>query len=101
LNFGDSELRIRDDFKTVKSDFSSSYLFALNGEIFLRDKVRSIIPHLKSFNPTKMEIWVFDQAPSIFGTKNRNNEEDSAYDSEIMHYNDEDELFENISKDND
>jgi len=48
-----------------------------------------------------MEIWVFDQAPSIFGTKNRNNEEDSAYDSEIMHYNDEDELFENISKDND
>lgn len=57
---------IAPDFKTVKSDFSNSYYYALNGDLMLRDYApRSIIPQHKVFRPKKLEIWVFDEAPGV------------------------------------
>ena len=53
---------ISPDFKTVHSDLSNSYFYALNGDIILRDFApRSIIPKYKVFKPKKVEIWAFSQ----------------------------------------
>jgi hypothetical protein len=62
LMFGNNALVIQPDFKTVTSDMSNSYFYALNGEITMRDYApRSIIPSQKVFKPSKVELWVFDR----------------------------------------
>ena len=66
LSFGETEFVIKDDFATVSSDFKNSYQFALNGDPLQIDKLRSVINHSKRYKPTKMEIWVFEEAPAIF-----------------------------------
>lgn len=61
LMFGNNALIIHPDFKTVTSDMTNSYFYALNGQITLRDYApRSIIPAQKVFHPSKVELWVFD-----------------------------------------
>lgn len=73
-----SELVISPDFRTVRSDFSNSYYYALNGDLMLRDYApRSIIPNQKVFHPKKLEIWVFDDAPALV-----NQNESHQYDYE-------------------
>jgi hypothetical protein len=52
-------MKIKEGFKSVRSDFTNAYCYAMNGEMAQRDKVRSIIPHMKSFRPSQMEIWYF------------------------------------------
>lgn len=66
LSFGETEFVIRDNFETVTSDFKNSYQFALNGDALQIDKLRSVLNHSKRYKPTKMEIWVFEEAPGIF-----------------------------------
>ena len=66
LSFGETELVIRDDFETVTSDFRNSYQFALNGDPLQIDKLRSVINRSRRYKPTKVEIWVFEEAPAIF-----------------------------------
>ena len=44
LNFGVTEFIVSPDFKTIRSDFSNSYYYALNGDLMLREFApRSII----------------------------------------------------------
>ena len=66
LSFGETEFVIKDDFETVTSDFKNSYQFALNGDPLQIDKLRSVINNSKRYKPTKVEIWVFEEAPDIF-----------------------------------
>lgn len=66
LNFGIQELSISHDFLTVKSDFTNSYYYALNGDLMLRDRApRSILKSQKVLKPLKMEIWVFEKAADL------------------------------------
>ena len=51
LCMGNTELTIEDDFMVVKSSMSSGSHFAINGDILMKSKARSIIPHLKQFTP--------------------------------------------------
>ena len=61
-----TEMVISPDFRTVRSDFSNSYYYALNGDLMLRDYApRSIIPQHKMFHPKRLEIWVFDDVPGL------------------------------------
>lgn len=62
------ELSISHDFSSVKSDFTNSYYYAFNGDLMLRDSApRSICTQGDRFyKPSKMEIWVFEEAADIF-----------------------------------
>ena len=59
LKFGTSALIIKDDFRRVTSDLSSEVSFTLNGDPVHRGKVRNLIEPIRTYRPTKMEIWVF------------------------------------------
>lgn len=61
LNFGEAELLISEDFLRIKSDLQNGAHFALSGDAFNKGKVRSIIPHLKHFVASRVEVWAFDE----------------------------------------
>ena len=65
LRFGEKALIIKDDFRTVTSDLSDDLCFTLAGDPMNRGKLGSIIAPIKTYKPTKMEIWVFRDYASI------------------------------------
>eukprot|EP00347_Sterkiella_histriomuscorum_P018935 403343594 len=58
LRFGDTDLLIGDDFKSVTSIIDGHY-FSLNGEFMSKSKIDSIIPNISEFTPIAVEIWTF------------------------------------------
>ena len=59
LKFGDTDLVIEKNFKSVKSHISSTHF--VFGTDFLQNRIDSIIPDQKEFEPDKIEVWLFSR----------------------------------------
>lgn len=71
IHFGSKELVIKSDFRTLTSDLTNSYYFALYGDLTLRDRVSSILPGSQVIRPSAVEVWMLKGPANIFGF-NRN-----------------------------
>ena len=57
IKFGDKDLVIENDFKIVKSEINGDYF--VFGTHLLQNKLDSLIPDQKQFEPEMVEVWSF------------------------------------------
>ena len=58
FKFGSTDLRIENDFKSVTSEINGDYF--VFGTHLLQNKLDSLIPERKQFEPQEVEVWTFD-----------------------------------------
>lgn len=58
IKFGDRDLVIENDFKSVTSEINGDYF--VFGTHLLQNKLDSLIPDRKQFEPEMVEVWSFD-----------------------------------------
>jgi ASC-1-like (ASCH) protein len=59
IKFGDTDLIIENDFSTVTSVLKGTH-FAFGSQLYQKNRIDSVIPGKKKFNPIEVEVWSFD-----------------------------------------